>query len=500
MKYRQFIEDFFLIDESDTEKLVPFKFNKVQEAYYAKLCEEYDIENKGVAVAMREQILKARREGFSSLILALFAADDITSPNPTNTLILSYKDDATKVFRQRYKEFVLSYFKKRFGVTNEKQIFKVNDDAEKVFAHNGARFYCGTASARVGERGGVVHNLLFSEAAYYPDLEKLTVKEIVEGTLRQVDIKSGWVFIESTGNGEGNYYAELWHKAMNRESRFRPRFFSWKEFYSPEEFETIKSEFLDEDSLKREYPETPDDALVSRVTSFTNREQIDELCTAQANKRILGWLELRDTNYISQAEIIKYTLEQLELNHPDKDFYVGVDVAKSNDSTVVTLLYTKTSFGGMNGIKCVTVDATGAGDFLPDWFEQNTRWYINRVKLTAVQNDIMYKLLRQTIQGKLTALPELNIAEGRIFLKQMLELRVELTGKGDLISVHATNGENYHDDFPDSWALAELGYSQLKGMPEAQKPAPRAGRNIQTVVSDMLTLKHRKVRIPESYS
>src|SRR3990167_5268297 len=108
LQYRKYIEENMLIDEPESGKLVPFKFRPVQVKYYNQLVNEYDIENKGLTVAVREIILKARREGFSSLILGLFAADDLTQENPTETLVISYKDDATDTFRKRYRLFVTS--------------------------------------------------------------------------------------------------------------------------------------------------------------------------------------------------------------------------------------------------------------------------------------------------------------------------------------------------------------------------------------------------------
>ena len=84
MRYRQFIEDYFMIDAAKTGQLVPFQFNNVQTDFYENvLCKEYDIENKGLDVPVREHIVKARREGFSSLILGLFAyANQFTYHKP----------------------------------------------------------------------------------------------------------------------------------------------------------------------------------------------------------------------------------------------------------------------------------------------------------------------------------------------------------------------------------------------------------------------------------
>jgi len=284
--YKKFIETYFLIDEPKMGRLVPFKFRGVQNKYYEELCRDYNIEELGIATPVREIILKARREGFSSLILALFAADDLYSPNPTETLVISYTDDATETFRKRYRLYLTSYFAQKMGYTEEQiqqspaildvaaKHYLSSDGSEIEISHNKAHFYCGTASARVGGRGGVLQKLLFSEAAHYPDTEKMTASEIVDGTMRQVDIASGFVFIESTANGYGNYYEQMESAAFKGETRFKSRFYGWEEMYTPEEFDIIASEFTDKKILKQEYPKTREEAYIFSGAAYFDNDSI----------------------------------------------------------------------------------------------------------------------------------------------------------------------------------------------------------------------------------
>ena len=301
MKYRQFIEDNFLIDEPKSGQLVPFKFRPVQEKYYNELVRDYDIEKKGIQQPVRDIILKARREGFSSLILALFAVDDLTSENPTETLVISYRDDATSTFRKRYRNFILSFGAKELGYSDEqirenpslldkiaKQMFS-SDSTEFELRHNRAHFYCGTASARVGGRGGVVQKLLFSEAAFYPDKKEMRAKEVIEGTLRQVDVASGWVFVESTANGDMNQYAKMWQEAEKGESRFKPRFYGWRDHYTEEEFEIIKSEFTDKRMIPQEYPETSEEAFLSSGDRFFDPSISSNIKTENPSQTLESW-------------------------------------------------------------------------------------------------------------------------------------------------------------------------------------------------------------------
>lgn len=505
MQYKRFIQDFFLIDRADTGELVPFVFNKVQNKYYDELVRDYDIEKKGINSAIRENILKARREGFSSLVLAIFCADDIRNDNPTETSVISYKDDATDTFKRRYRTYALSFFARfKLGYSVEqikkkpalldiagKKFLAVDSGHEIIFAHNKAHFYCGTASAKVGGRGGVLQKLLFSEIAYYPDTEIMTAKEIVEGTMRQVDISSGWIFCESTENGRGTYQYKMWTNAKQKLSRFINRFYGAREFYTEEEISLIKSEFVDMDMFKREYPMTEDDLFASSALSFVSQEKLMALEEYPNSKRdLIYWLVLTGTNYIDQCEILNSALEQVAKKNPKNALYAGIDVAKQRDKTVLTILKDKAS-SLSGGVKCVAIDATGAGDFMPDWFERNSRYYLERVKFSRMTKDILYTNLTAVIEKKLTSLPlmidggEYTSEEAKMFYNEMVELQKKIVG--EMIVVEHPKGDDSHDDFPDSWALAEHAHAVIMGVDKRVKPVP--SHSLPNALEKMLVRK-----------
>jgi hypothetical protein len=350
VKYRRFIQEKFLIDEPKTGKLVPFIFNKVQDKYYDELCRDYDIENKGISVPVREIILKARREGFSSFVLALFAADDILNDNPTETLVVSYKDDATDTFRKRYRRYILSYAARKAGYTVEQiqvspQILDaiaknfLSIDANDIeLAHNKAHFYCGTASARTGGRGGVLQKVLFSEAAHYPDTDRMAAGEIVDGTLRQVDIASGWAFIESTANGFGNYYEKTWSLAVQGLSRFMSRFYGWREFYSEAEFALIDSEHPDKTMLKQEYPETAEEAFIVSGSPYFNMTLITSYLKETREPLEIGTIELIDKSPFYRANE-RGDLKVYEFPDQYSSYTIGGDVAEGIEGGDYSVLY-----------------------------------------------------------------------------------------------------------------------------------------------------------------
>lgn len=192
------------------------------------------------------------------------------------------------------------------------------------------------------------------------------------------------------------------------------------------------------------------------------------------------------------------TLEQLgemvaqrgmTYHHKEMECFAGIDTAKHPDSTVVTILRYNSElkkkeilnwcelhgenyqnqydiiqdFLSHYRVIAVAIDSTGQGDFMPDMFEAHSEWAdeksgLYRVKFSAVSKDNIYKNLKVSIEQLLTTLPKLDTKQGRKFQQQMLDLQQEY--KGQLLSVHHPEDPQAHDDYPDSWALAEWAYAK----------------------------------------
>lgn len=519
MKYKLFIEENFLIDKANSGKLVPFLFNPVQNKYYEDLIRDYDIEKKGIGVPVRENILKARREGFSSFILGLFAADDIMNDNPTESDVLSYKDEATATFRKRYRTYLLSFFAKEAGCTPEQIAENINVleeiaphvlsiDAEDIeLAHNKAHFQCNTASARVGGRGGVRHKTLFSEIAFYPDTQKMLASEMIEATMRQTDPSGGWIFGESTENGVGTYQHRMWTEAKLGRSRFKNRFYGAAEFYLPEEIETIKSEYVDMDSFRRDYPMTEDDLFKGSAKNFTTEAELLLLTDSKADKEIIYFVEIQHENGVDVAEILNGDLERLARTHAGHALYAAIDEAKEIDATVMTVLKdNRRDLSG--GVKGIEIDTT-RGDWLADWFEKNTNFYVKRMRFSRLTKSIMYSNLLIVIGDGATKIrpwkvgKEWTSEEDKHFFEQMQNLEKETIG--DMLVVHHPKGScnandhdydncPYHDDYPDSWAMAEDLYIELNGVP-VRKKKPK----IPTVPNAVTKLLDRPMNLKKRY-
>jgi hypothetical protein len=194
--------------------------------------------------------------------------------------------------------------------------------------------------------------------------------------------------------------------------------------------------------------------------------------------------------FTTAEEIDAITTERGRTHHERKHTcFVGIDTAKHPDSTIVTVLRWNEELGkkelinwlelrGENykdqfdiivdfisryNVIALAIDSTGQGDFMPDMFERETNFVdenngLYRMKFSAVSKDIMYKNLKVSIQQLLTTLPKNSTKESEKFRQQMLDLQQEY--RGQLLSVHHPDDPNAHDDYADSWALAEYAYAK----------------------------------------
>ena len=111
---------------------------------------------------------------------------------------------------------------------------------EKRFPDINSVMYIGTARAMVFGRGEPIHNLLFSEAAFYePD----AIERIVLPALQRVP-PDGTVVIESTPNGEGGYFFEEVQAALEGRSVFKLTTIYWWE--EPDNYLPEGSPLLDQ--------------------------------------------------------------------------------------------------------------------------------------------------------------------------------------------------------------------------------------------------------------
>lgn len=235
--YRAFIEHYFYIKTKEGQ-ILPFIFNDVQNGWYDELIDTYGDTLLGV----RENDLKGRQFGISSVIAGIFTTDFIMSAlgniHLVDSDIYSHKEEETTAHFARVNMFVESFLCKQAGgdYTNPEhrletlklrpQFLKV-DSQGLLVAKNGAQIQTQTASAKVSGRGSTKQNIHWSEVAFYPNTPIMSAETLVTGAEEQVPEGFGKIFRETTGNMAGDYFANEYYKGKEGKSEFQSRFLAW---------------------------------------------------------------------------------------------------------------------------------------------------------------------------------------------------------------------------------------------------------------------------------
>lgn len=332
--YQDAIEKLFLIVNKKGE-VAPFKLNRPQ----------LQILN---SLTGRDYILKARQEGISSLILALFAIDFLTIEN-SSSVVISHETGATQKLLDKVK-FYLDSLKTTFP---GELPFKLKYDTKNELSNetNGAKFYIGTAGARAFGRGVTIQNLHVSELSFYQDQERIML-----GLLQAVPAE-GRIFIETTANGVGNFAHSLWKKAENNDTVFKPHFLPWylmKEYSTPirnedgfvldEEEKEIaqKFELTNEqlnwrrrkikelngniDSFNQEYPLTASDAFIVSGNPIWSPVMLKKYLLKCREPKMIGNLQGALDPFFEENPkgYLKIWQEPIR----GHDYVIGVDIAE----------------------------------------------------------------------------------------------------------------------------------------------------------------------------
>lgn len=276
---------------------------------------------------------------------------------------------------------------------------------------NAPRIYIGTAGTKLS---------YFRDLGLSKDSIKLYYDEI---------IKDRRALYERTGDPKHLIYeqtvkSEIAKHGIESDEIQRPYFGKWLigtgQFTTEEELNGLIGEHDIEKTLEGRCYIGIDTAKHPDSTIVTVVQEKDK------KRRLINWLELRGENYKDQFDIIVAFLDQYK-------------------------------------VEAIAIDSTGQGDFMPDLFEHETIWQdedtgLFRVKFTQQSKDLLYRNLKATIKNKLTILPKTSIKEVDKFKTQMLNLQQEY--KGQYLSVKHPDDPNAHDDYPDSWALAEWAWAR----------------------------------------
>ncbi len=244
---KDYIEDNFKIVNKDSQ-VVPFILNKIQSRYLFEDKTNQDI------------ILKARQQGFSSLILAIFTIDFLETPYSRSVVVADIDNNSAEMLDK------VKFYLKTWEDKHKKKVkLKYNSRNELFNEENGARYSIGTAQNTEFGRSKTITNLHLSEAAFYRYLRK-----IITGA-GQAITPSGYFVIETTANGF-NEFKDLWDDSELGLNNFKPHFYKASDFYD-EDFLTRKKKDLKE-MFSQEYPETAEEAFLSSGELYFSKEAL----------------------------------------------------------------------------------------------------------------------------------------------------------------------------------------------------------------------------------
>lgn len=189
----------------------PFVLNKAQRFVFDKLMEQ-----RGKIGKIRALVLKGRQQGISTLINALYY-HETTHSFGAQTFILTHALDATaNLYKmvQRFHENTPDAVKPTATTSNSKElIFGLLDSGYKI----------GTAENKSVGRSATIQRFHGSEVAFWSNAD-----EHAKGIMQAIpDLPGTSIILESTANGIGGYFHQMWQSAEAGETDYIAIFVPW---------------------------------------------------------------------------------------------------------------------------------------------------------------------------------------------------------------------------------------------------------------------------------
>jgi|SRR5882724_447925 len=221
-----------LVIRTKSGSVAPLKLNRAQIYAHEKL--EKQKKDTG---RVRALILKGRQQGLSTYIQARLFHQVITRLG-TKAYILTHEAEATKNLFEMTQRY---YDKLPRGLA---PIADKSNQRELQFRKIDCGYSVGTAGNKGAGRSQTIQLFHGSEVAFWPNAE-----EHARGVLQAISNEPGTeILLESTANGIGNYYHNMWKAAESRASEYIAIFIPWywqseytasAEGFSPTEEETF---------------------------------------------------------------------------------------------------------------------------------------------------------------------------------------------------------------------------------------------------------------------
>lgn len=197
---------------SKSGEITPFVLNKAQ--LYTLQRVEAQLKRTG---KIRMAVLKGRQQGLSTFIGGYLYWRTIMNPG-TLTFIFAHDSDGSgslyQMVRTFYHEGTFEDLKPTLGTSSQKEL---------SFPARKSSYRVGTAGTTALGRSKTIQQLHWSEVAYSPNCEQHAM-----GIMQAVpDLNDTAVFLESTSNGQGDFFYRTCMQALSGEGDFEIVFLPW---------------------------------------------------------------------------------------------------------------------------------------------------------------------------------------------------------------------------------------------------------------------------------
>lgn len=204
-------EEVWITDKEGVERTLVF--NHSQDKFYQVVL-YLQINGKLIRIV----VLKSRQVGISTAASGLIYARTYTRPNTNSLIIGHHKEATTNLFnKQRYMyDHMRDELKVQLARENKQELYckELN-----------WRIALSTAGTVAGTRSNTIHNLLYTEAAFYDHF--FALKKATEAGVPRSPVTM--VVFETTANGMGTEFHKFWQEAEAGENAYYPLFLNWKD-------------------------------------------------------------------------------------------------------------------------------------------------------------------------------------------------------------------------------------------------------------------------------
>lgn len=271
--FKAFAKNFVKIVDNEGNT-IPFILNKEQSDFVDTM-EKFNV------------ILKSRQIGFSTMSLAICLHNAIKYPN-TNYMIVSLSGESvTSLFEK------LKFMNDNLPRTKYPFPRTMRDNRGELVLENGSRVQVAASDGKSIGRGSTFQYILLSEMAFYQGDQSKVLTSLEQALAKNSTSK---LVIETTANGTGNYYYDLFMRSWKGKTNYKAFFYGWTS-------DAYKEQFRFEHDIAEDWYKAQNKG--QRLNSKDLTEEENRIADLGANLRMLMWRQWK----LSSMSLVDFQTE-----------------------------------------------------------------------------------------------------------------------------------------------------------------------------------------------